>query len=149
MKFYYFIILFHSPLHNRREKDWSVWVENKTSISFPDVAFEFDETSRQHLVSVVCYHDNTPITISACPNSTFSKCALASCSKESAYPPGSSYGVGSSKINCMVVANSTNSNTLEANGMLFVRLPGPDSGMSLFSMGSYVRPNDNSEKMNR
>jgi len=51
------------------ERDWSIWMENATQITFPRLRFHFDrETSPNEIFSgVSCSHIGSPIQTAPCP----------------------------------------------------------------------------------
>jgi len=68
------ITLTHSSSQELKQKDVMVWVENATSIQFPRFHFRTGWDSNQQIVSLTCTHDNVPVNISPCPNTTANFC---------------------------------------------------------------------------
>jgi len=107
-----------------REKDWSVWVESVSSLTFPD--FEVSVPNAQNAFqSVKCYHDSsTLVATTGCANNT----ALLTCIKvlgstQTALSSSqNTIGTGSNKINCAINTVNTNPNT--ANSIVTFTFPG-------------------------
>jgi len=96
-----------------REKDWALWIENVSTLSFPD--FEVQTANTQNAIkNVRCFHDSTTaISTTSCTGLAQSVCLKVLASSQTASSQ-STIGTGSTKINCVISTANNDTNTINS-----------------------------------